>query len=414
MKQSELFTKTLREDPADETAVNAKLLERGGFIHKNSAGVYSYLPLGWRVLQNIASLVREEMNAIGGQEIFLPALIEKKYMEPTGRWDVEIGIEAKAKNEKNASFVLGWSHEDMLTAMATRFIRSYKDLPFAAYQIQTKFRHEPRAKSGLLRGREFMMKDLYSFHASQDDFLRYYEEVKKSYFRIFERCGLKAIETLAAGGVFTASNTHEFQVPADVGEDIIYVCEKCGYAENKEIADGKDGGACKKCGGTIRERKSIEVGNIFPLGTKYAEAFNLCYTEKEGKKNYVIMGSYGIGLGRLMGTIVEIHHDEKGIMWPEEVAPYSAHLIKIKNEKSKIKNFDDILDKIYKELMREKGDVLYDDREEVSAGEKFADADLIGIPTRVVISDRTLAQNAAEVKQRNQANATLVPLEKLR
>ena len=407
MRQSELFTKTLREDPADETAANAKLLERGGFIYKNSAGVYSFLPLGWRVLQKIASVIRAEMNAIGGQEIFLPALIEKKYMEPTGRWDVEIGIEAKAKNEKDASFVLGWSHEDILTALMKNFLDSYKDLPFAVYQIQTKFRHEPRAKSGLLRGREFIMKDLYSFHASQEDFSRYYEKVKTSYARIFKRCGLNAIETLAAGGVFTASNTHEFQVLADVGEDVIYVCDRCGYAENKEIAGDKSEDACKKCSGTVREEKSIEVGNTFPLGTKYSQALNLRYTDKDGERKYVVMGSYGIGLGRLMGTMVEIHHDEKGIIWPEEAAPFQIHLIKIKN-------LEDILEKTYKELTDAGIEVLYDDREDVSAGEKFADADLIGIPTRIVISDRTLAQHAAEVKHRNSADATLVPLEKLR
>src|SRR3989344_5927678 len=212
MKQSQLFTKTLKESPKDEMSINARYLARGGLIYKNSAGVYSYLPLGWRVLQKIAFIIREEMNTIGGQELFLPALVEKKYLEPTGRWDVDISIEAKSRSEKQASFVLGWSHEDILTAMATKFINSYKDLPFAVYQIQTKFRHEPRAKSGLLRGREFFMKDLYSFHDSEEDFTRYYDVVKESYFKIFKRCGLKTFYTVAAGGSFTNSNTHEFQV----------------------------------------------------------------------------------------------------------------------------------------------------------------------------------------------------------
>ena len=221
MRLTELFTKTLREAPSDEEAINAQLLLRGGFVFKNSAGIYSFLPLGWRVLNKIANIIREEMNAIGGQEIFMPALVEKKYMEPTGRWDLDVGYFAKSKNEKESEFVLGWSHEEILTAIAAKFISSYKDLPFSAYQIQTKFRHEARAKSGLLRGREFMMKDLYSFHSSEEDLNKYYEKCAKAYHKIFERCGLKAIYTLAAGGVFTDKFTHEFQVVADVGEDTI-------------------------------------------------------------------------------------------------------------------------------------------------------------------------------------------------
>ena len=233
MKLSQLFTKTLKEVPADETAVNAQLLIRGGFVFKNSAGIYSYLPLGWRVLNKVANIIREEMNAIGGQEMLMPALVEKKYMEPTSRWNLDVGYFAKGIEEKEAGFVLGWSHEEVLTAITAKYISSYKDLPFSAYQIQTKFRHEARAKSGLLRGREFMMKDLYSFHASQESLDKYYEEAKNAYLKIFERCGLKAIYTLAAGGIFTDKFTHEFQVVADVGEDTIYVNENKNEAINK-------------------------------------------------------------------------------------------------------------------------------------------------------------------------------------
>src|SRR3990167_8675751 len=231
MKLSKLFTKTLREAPADELAINAQLLIRGGFVFKNSAGVYSLLPLGWRVIQKIANIIREEMNAIDGQEMLMPTLIEKKYMEPTARWDLEVGYFAKAKSEKEAGFVLGWSHEEVLTSIAAKYISSYKDLPFSAYQIQNKFRHEARAKSGLLRGREFMMKDLYSFHASQEDLEDYYEKAREAYYKVFKRCGLDAIYTVAAGGVFTEKFTHEFQVAAEVGEDTIYVCSECKYAE---------------------------------------------------------------------------------------------------------------------------------------------------------------------------------------
>ncbi len=407
MKLSQLFTKTLREAPKDEESTNAKLLIRGGFISKNSAGVYTFLPLGWRVAEKISNIIREEMNSIDGQEIFMPALVEKKYWEATGRWNVEIGFEAKSRNDKEANFVLGWSHEDILSSMASKFINSYKDLPKAVYQIQTKFRNEPRAKSGLLRGREFLMKDLYSFHKSEDDLFKYYEEVKKAYFRIFERCGLEAIYTLAGGGAFTISNTHEFQVLSPLGEDTIFVCSKCGYAENSEISKLKEGDKCPQCSSSIEEKKSIEVGNIFPLGTKYSEAFNLNFTDEDGSKKAVVMGSYGIGVGRLMGTLVEIYNDDNGIIWPESVAPFKIHLVALdgKNEEA---------DKIYNDLTKRGIEVLYDDRIDESAGEKFADADLIGCPIRIVVSEKTLKEDSAEVKKRNQSKAELVKLDKLK
>jgi prolyl-tRNA synthetase len=403
MKLSQLFSKTTRENPKDEVSVNAQLLERGGFVYKNSAGVYTYLPLGWRVLQKIAAIVREEINKTGGQEIFMPALVEKKYLDATGRWDVEVGFEARGKKEEKSGFVLGWTHEEVLTEIASRFVNSYKDLPFSAYQIQTKFRNEPRAKSGLLRGREFIMKDLYSFHTSEDDLWRYYDEVKEAYLRIFNRCGLKAFYTLAAGGDFTASNTHEFQVLTPVGEDTIYLCSKCEYAENSEISKLKAGDDCPKCGGKIIEEKAVEVGNIFPLGTKYSKPFNLQFINESGEKDYVIMGSYGIGLGRVMGTLVEIYHDEKGIIWPEAVAPFRAHLIALEGVKEEA-------DKMYEELTRSGVEVLYDDRSGKTAGEKFADADLFGCPVRLVISEKTLKENSIEVKNRAEAKSNLVGL----
>ena len=411
MRQSQLFGKTLREDPKDEVAANAKLLERGGFVHKNSAGIYSYLPLGWRVLQKIAKIIREEMDAIGGQELFMPALVERKYMEPTGRWGVEIGLEVKGKDEKEASFVLGWTHEEVLTAIAKHFINSYKDLPTALYQIQTKFRNEPRAKSGLLRGREFMMKDLYSFHADEKDFEGYYAKVKDAYNKIFRRAGLKAVYTLAAGGVFTESNTHEFQVAAPVGEDTILVCTDCEYAENKEISHLKDGEQCPKCKGKIQEKSAIEVGNIFPLGTKYSEALDLRFIDEKGDKKHVIMGSYGIGLGRLMGTIVEIHKDDKGIIWPESVAPFGVHLIELGTKNEELgKKVKKEAEDLYDGLIAKGVEVLYDDRAEKTAGEKFADADLLGIPWRVVISEKTLKEKSVEIKKRSAGNAELVKL----
>lgn len=409
MKQSQLFGKTSREAPKDEISTNAKLLERGGFIHKNSAGIYSYLPLGWRVLSKIADIIREEINAIGGQEMFMPALVEKKYLDATGRWDVEIGFEARGKKEKSANFVLGWTHEEVLTAIALKHINSYKDLPLAAYQIQTKFRNEPRAKSGLLRGKEFIMKDLYSFHASESDFSNYYETVKKAYFKIFNRCGLKPIYTLAGGGDFTVKNTNEFQVLSPVGEDAVLFCSKCDYAENKEISKLKDGNKCPKCGGSIKEENAIEVGNIFPLGTKYSAALNLRYINQKGKRENVIMGSYGIGLGRTMGAITEIYNDKNGIVWPESVAPFKIHLIELKSSNSAVKKE---AEKIYKILVDKGVEVLYDNRDDKTIGEKFADADLIGIPIRLVVSEKTLAKDSVEIKERDKKTLKLLKISK--
>jgi len=408
MRQSQLFGQTLRENPKDETSINAQLLERGGFVYKNSAGIYSYLPLGWRVLEKIANIIREEINAIGGQEMLMPALVEKKYLDATNRWDVPIGFEAKGKNEKTAGFVMGWTHEEVLTAIAKKYINSYKDLPFAAYQIQTKFRNEARAKSGLLRTREFIMKDLYSFHSSEADFWNYYEKVKAAYFKIFNRCGLKSIYTIAPGGVFTSSSTHEFQVISSVGEDTILFCSKCEYAENKEISKLKNGGKCPKCEGKIRMESTIEVGNLFPLGTKYSKAFNLQFINLKGKKEYVIMGSYGIGLGRVMGTAVEIHHDNRGILWPKTIAPFKVHLIEI-SARGQLHSAE----KIYKNLVDKGIEVLYDDRNK-TAGEKFTDADLIGIPWRVVVSQKTLDNDSIEIKRRNQKQEKLVKFSQIK
>ena len=399
MKVSKLFTKTIREAPADEEAINAQLLLRGGFVFKNSAGVYSMLPLGWRVLQKIANIIREEMNLIGGQEMFMPTLVEKKYMEPTNRWDLEVGYFAKAKSEKEAGFVLGWSHEEVLTSIATRYVSSYKDLPFSAYQIQNKFRHEARAKSGLLRGREFMMKDLYSFHASQEDLEDYYEKAREAYYKVFKRCGLDAIYTVAAGGVFTEKFTHEFQVAAEVGEDTIYVCSECKYAENKEITKLADGNSCPKCSGKVKETQSIEVGNIFDNGTRYSEALGLYFMDENGNKKPVVMGAYGIGLGRVMATVIEVSHDDRGIIWPASIAPFKVHLISLgKNTEA---------EKVYNELHESGVEVIYDDREDKSAGEKFADADLIGCPLRLVVSAK-MSEDEIEIKKRSEKEVSVI------
>lgn len=404
MLQSRLFTRTLREAPKDAVSANAQFLERGGFVYKNSAGVYSYLPLGWRVLQKIAQIIREEMNVLGAQELLMPALVERKYWEATGRWNVDIGYEVRGKNDKQSHFFLGWTHEEVITEIASHYINSAKDLPFSAYQIQTKFRNEPRAKSGILRGKEFMMKDLYSFHESEEDLFRFYEECKKSYKKVFHRLDLTAIDTIAAGGAFTTAYTHEFQVLSDMGEDEIIYCDQCEYAENTELSKLRKSqviNICPKCGGLIALKKAIEVGNVFPLGSKYSEAFNLRFLNKAGEKQLVVMGSYGIGLGRVMGTIVEIHHDDKGIIWPESVAPFKVHLIELGKVSAK---------KVYQDLQKTGVEVLYDDRQ-ASAGEKLNDADLLGMPWRLVISDKT--GEKIEIKARNQGQSRLVDKKEL-
>ncbi len=406
MRLSKLFTRTLKEAPADDISKNAQFLTRGGYIYKNSAGIYSMLPLGWRVITKIANIIREEMNAIGGQEMFMPALVDKKYLEPTGRWNLDVGFFAKGQTDKEANFVMGWSHEDILTGMVSKFISSYKDLPFSTYQIQTKFRNEARPKSGLLRVREFIMKDLYSFHTTEEDLMKFYSgDAKEAYFKIFNRCGLHAIYTFAAGGVFTLNNTHEFQVLTDVGEDIIYVCSECEYAENKEVSKLAQNSICPKCAGVINEEKGVEVGNIFPLGTKYSKPLKLEYTDERGNKNLVVMGSYGIGLGRLMATVVEVSHDDKGIIWPEAIAPFRVHLISL--------NSNEEGENIYNELVESGVEVIYDDREDKMAGEKFADADLLGCPLRVIVSDKTLAKDSVELKYRKSGEIELVKIKDL-
>lgn len=401
MRQSQLFTRVEREAPKDEVALNAQLLARAGFIYKNSAGIYSFLPLGLRVIKKISDIVREEMNAIGGQEVLMSALHDKKYLQATGRWDVDVVYKVITGADKEPHFNISWTHEEIMSEIATRYVNSYQDLPFGAYQIQTKFRHEPRAKSGLLRGREFLMKDLYSFHRDEKDLWNYYDRVKNAYLKIFERCGLKALYTLAAGGEFTVSNTHEFQVVSDVGEDTIYVCEKCDYAENKEISKLKNGGECPKCGGKVHEKKAIEVGNIFPLGTKYSEAFNLNFTDENGEKKPVVMGSYGIGISRLMGVLVEMFNDKNGIIWPEAVAPYQVHLLALAGADGTA---------AYEHLQREGVAVLYDDRD-VSAGGKFAEADLIGIPWRVVVSPKL--GDGIEIKKRGEKESRTATIKEL-
>lgn len=416
MRQSQIFTKTLKEVNKEEKSKNAKLLSRAGFIDKLSAGIYTYLPIGLLVIKKIENIIREEMERIGGVEILMPVLQPEEPWKKTGRWKEKEMFKTKSSSGKN--YGLGWTHEEIITPLLKKFVCSYKDLPKYVFQIQPKMRDELRAKSGLLRNIEFIMKDLYSFHAKEEDLNNYYEKVKKAYFRIFNRCGLKqkTYLTLASGGPFS-KYSHEFQTITPAGEDIIYICQKCKLAINKEIK--KENPVCTNCKSKkFQKEKAIEVGNIFKLGTKYSKSFHFVFKDRDGKEKPVIMGCYGIGLGRLMGTIVEIYHDKNGILWPEEVAPFAYHLIPIFSGKSETdKKINNTCEKIYKNLssgQNNKNSVFYDDRQSVSAGEKFADSDLIGIPKRIVVSEKTLAKNCVEIKKRRNNKITLIKINKLK
>ncbi|MFA6159491.1 MAG: aminoacyl--tRNA ligase-related protein [Parcubacteria group bacterium] len=404
MKQSQLFTKTQKNAPKDEVSLNAQLLIRAGFINKEMAGVYAYLPLGLRVIEKIKKIVREEMNAIHGQEIIMSSLQPKEVWQSTGRWDdkvVDVWFKSKLKNETEVGF--GWSHEEPITEMMKRFLSSYKDFPVYVYQFQTKLRNELRAKSGIMRGREFVMKDLYSYDTDEKRHLKFYNSVKASYMNVFKRVGLGDITyiTFAAGGAFT-KYSHEFQTVTKAGEDFIYINKEKNIAINEEVLDDS---VLKELGVSRNELtkvKSAEVGNIFNFGTSKCDDMNFFTTNEKGEKTSIYLGSYGIGITRLMGVIADHFADEKGIIWPESVAPFKVHLISLgKNEET---------ENIYNDLIESGVEVLYDDRE-LSAGEKFADSDLIGIPLRIVISKKSLENGGVEIKKRNEKESRILKIE---
>ena len=410
MYLSQLFTKTSKESHADASSINADLLTRAGFINKTMAGVYSYLPLGLVVLRKIENIIREEMNAIGGQEVLMSGLSPKESWVKSGRWE---GFDAlfKMPAAGDTEYGLNPTHEEIVTPLVKNFVQSYKDLPFGAYQIQTKFRNEPRAKSGVLRGREFLMKDLYSFHADQEDLDDYYEVVHGAYDKIFERLGLsdKTYYTYASGGTFSKFS-HEFQVVLDQGEDHIYIsteAEKKGerVAINKEIfEEGKT--ECPVTGSKeFREARASEAANIFKLGTKFSEPFDLQYTDAEGKQYPIPMGCYGMGVSRLMGVIVEAFADDDGMRWPENLSPADVHIVPIAKSEDDQPYKEAVA--LYKKLIAAGTSAIFDDRLGSSVGAKLADADLIGCPKRIVISPKTLDAEGAEVKDRMTGEVTM-------
>ena len=400
MLQSKLFPKTRKEAPKEAESVNHKLLVRAGFIDQLMAGSWTLLPLGFRVIEKINNIIREEMNVIGGQEMLMPLLHPKNIWNETGRWDKAGDIMYKLKDVRGKEYALSFTHEEIVMDLLRKNIKSYQDLPVCVYHFSTKFRNELRAKSGILRGREFMMKDLYSAHTTEEDLMDYYEKAKDAYAKIFRRLGFNFRITEASGGVFTDKSTHEFQVLCAGGEDTIYYCDKCAWGQNKEIFKGADGEKCPSCKkGKVIEAKSIEVGNIFPLGTMYAERMHVYYTDTEGKKKPVWFGSYGIGPTRTMGAWVEVSHDDKGIIWNEAMAPFAVHLIELPGAKN--------AKEVYQKLQESGLEVLWDDRE-MGAGEKFADADLIGIPVRLIVSKET--GDKIEWKKRNSDKTELLDL----
>ncbi len=411
VRQSKLFTKTRKEAPTDEVSKNAEFLTRGGFVHKEMSGVYSYLPLGLRVLKKIENIIREEMNSVGGQEVLMSSFQPKENWEKTGRWEAMTDL-YKVNDSSGREVALGPTHEEIVVPILKNYVSSHKDFPLAIYQIQNKFRMELRAKSGMLRGREFIMKDMYSFHTSKEDFENFYEKMKDVYKNIFQRAGIGHITylTFASGGTFS-KYSHEFQTITPAGEDTIYINKDSNVALNKEVMNDEvlDQLGLLADKDKLIEHKSIEVGNIFDLKTKYSEPFDLDFTDEKGQKNIVLMGCYGIGLGRLMGTVVEAMADDKGIIWPESIAPFTLHLLALGDDEAVLKEAE----KVYETLMKNGIEVLFDDRLDISAGEKFADADLLGMPYRAVVSLRSIKESGIELKKRIEEKGKVVTLSEL-
>lgn len=407
MRVSQLFTKTSKNAPADEVAKNAQLLIRAGFVYKEMAGVYAYLPLGLRVAEKIKQVVREEMNAIDSNELIMTTLQRKEIWEKTTRWSDEVvDVWFKTKLKDDTEMGLGWSHEEPIVEMMKQYVRSYKDLPVSLYQFQTKMRNELRAKSGIMRGREFVMKDMYSFHASSEDLDDYYQRTIEAYNRVYDRLGIgnDTYVTFASGGAFTQFS-HEFQTICDAGEDYIYLHRDKNIAINEEVIDEavKELGVARE---ELEKIKTAEVGNIFNFGSQKTDEMGLYYTDADGEKKSLYIGSYGIGVTRVMGVIAEKMSDEKGLVWPESIAPYAVYLVSI-GEKGSAK-----ADELYKTLIAKGVEVLYDDRDE-RPGAKFADSELLGIPTRITVSDRGVESGEYEISDRATGETKMLTPEQL-
>lgn len=409
MRRSELFTKTSKSAPADEVAKNAQLLIKAGYVYKEMAGAYAYLPLGLRVVEKIKQIVREEMNAIHSNELIMTSLQRQEIWEKTGRWDEKtVDVWFKTQLQDGTKVGLGWSHEEPIVEMLKAYIHSYKDLPISLYQFQTKMRNELRAKSGIMRGREFVMKDMYSFHASAEDLEAYYNETIEAYKRVYNRLGIgdSTYVTFASGGAFTKFS-HEFQTICDAGEDVIYLHRGKNIAVNEEVIDD----AVKELGITrdeLEKVKTAEVGNIFNFGTQKTDEMDLYFTNSNGEEQSLYIGSYGIGITRVMGVLAEKMSDDKGLVWPEDVAPFKVYLARLSTDEAVVR----IADELYDQLSKSGIEVLYDDRD-ARAGEMFADADLLGIPNRIVISAKTVEAGKHELKSRLSEKTEVMSAEEL-
>jgi prolyl-tRNA synthetase len=408
MRQSQFFVETQKRAPKDAQTASHQLLVRGDFIAQVSSGIYSFLPLGLRVYQKIENIIRDEMQKLGAQEVSLPSLIPQSLWLETKRWTTIDPPLFRVQDRHKKMFGLGPTHEEVVTDLVRKRVKSYKDLPFSVFQIQNKFRNEMRATGGLLRTREFMMKDLYSFHATEEDLKRFYEKVRKSYHRIFKRCGLLATSVEADPGTIGGKFSHEFMVVSKSGEDTVLFCTGCDFAANVEkVGQIKK---CPHCKHSLEKKKSIESAHVFALGIKYSQAMGANFVDKKGASHPIIMGCYGIGLPRLMATIVEANHDERGIIWPQNVAPFQVHLLSLEN----IPKVKKAAERVYKDLQKANIEVLYDDREDKTPGEKFSDTDLIGIPYRIVVSERTLKKNCVEIKKRDKKRISLIHISSLK
>lgn len=404
-----MFAKTLKTAPNSADTANHRLLVQAGFVRQVMAGVYTYLPFGLRVLNKISNIVREEMNSVGAEEVLMPMLHPSALWKQTGGWD-KIDVLFKIKSRTGKDYAMSQSNEETVTPLAKEWIHSAKDLPLAIYHINWKFRDELRSKSGIMRGREFLMKDMYSFHATQDDFDNFYAKAKVAYMNVYRRLGLVAKATEASGGAFTEKVSYEFEVLTDAGEAPVLYCDSCDYCVNvDDIKTYKLGDECPICHkDKLKSAMASEVGNVFDLGQKYSKAFDLTFINESGEKTYPIMGCYGIGVSRTMGVIVEKFNDEKGIIWPASIAPFTVHLASLNtNDESVIKRADEV----YETLTKSGIEVLYDERTEVGAGQKLGEADMIGCPIRAIVSSKT--GEKVEVKMRNEKDGQIMSLDEL-
>jgi len=401
MEWSKGFIPTLRESPAEAEAISHKLMIRAGLLRRLGSGTYSYLPLGLKVLQKIAEIIRKEMNSCGGQEVLLPALQPVELWKDSGRYE-EIGkVMISFRNRHGKEIVLGPTHEEVITDLVKKEVSSYRQLPLLLYQIQTKFRDEPRPRFGVIRSCEFIMKDAYSFDKDTQGLDESYSRMQEAYCRIFNHCGLTYLTVEADPGIMGGSESCEFMVPSVNGEDVISRCSACG------CTGGEDVKICLHCHKKMKAIHCIEVGHVFKLGTKYSKSLKVRYLDRQGKEKLLIMGCYGIGVNRVLAAVIEQNYDEAGIVWPKKLAPYKAIVIplNINHTPSSSIAWD-----IYSKLSNLGWDILIDDRDE-RAGIKFKDAELIGIPIGIVVGEKGLNEGKLELKLRKNGEKISVKVE---